>query len=147
MQIPLHETADDPAVYRREHERARSARAVLELLVRATGAYEPRSYVPDEQAERARMLAHFAGLARDGRARWGARWQPSPLLLRALSRRNLVWADVEATLLDELDVDHAEACTCSACDRVRAHYERQAREREAAACGGISDFGRDVLGW
>lgn len=43
--------------------------------------------------------------------------------------------------------EHGESCDCGACDRVRSRYARQAREREAATCGGISDFGREVLGW
>jgi hypothetical protein len=148
MNTPLHETADDPRAYRQEQRSASYARALCALLVRATGCYDEPAIAAEEDARaRASMLAHFASIARDARSKWGARWRPSALLLRALARRNATWADVEAQLEDDDAEGHDEACTCSACDRARSRYARQAREREAATCGGISDFGREVLGW
>ena len=99
METPLHETADDPRAYRQDQLRASYGRALCALLVRALGCYDEPALAAEEDARaRASMLAHFAELARDGRARWGQRWQPSGLLLRALDRRGLTWADVEAQL-------------------------------------------------
>jgi hypothetical protein len=100
MQTPLYETSDDPRVYRREQQRAASGRVLIELLTRATGACFPReAVVIDDYADgRERVLAHFASIAREGRAAWAERWQPSKLLLRALDKRGLSWADVEARL-------------------------------------------------
>jgi hypothetical protein len=99
METPLHETADDPRAYRQDQLRASYGRALVALLVRATGCYDEPSLAAEEDARaRASMLAHFADIARDARSKWGARWQPSMLLLRALARRNATWADVEAQL-------------------------------------------------
>lgn len=106
MQTPLHETSDDPRAYRREQQIASTARALSELLVRATGGHAlPRVSLSTQliellraAEERDAQLAHFVALAREGRALWPGRWQPSALLLRALARRGLTWADVEARL-------------------------------------------------
>jgi hypothetical protein len=42
---------------------------------------------------------------------------------------------------------HEESCGCEACGQLSAKYEREAREREAATCGGLSGWGREALGW
>ena len=99
MLVPFYETADDPRAYRREQAQADYARTLVELLVHATGAYFPRrERVVDHDRERERQLVHFAELAREGLRAWPTRWKPSALLLRALERRGLTWADVEARL-------------------------------------------------
>jgi hypothetical protein len=99
MNTPFYETADDPRAYRQEQLSASYGRALCALLVRASGYYdEPRLAAEEDARARASMLAHFAELAREARSKWGARWQPSGLLLRALARRNATWADVEAAL-------------------------------------------------
>jgi len=43
--------------------------------------------------------------------------------------------------------EHDDECDCERCARENSRYQRLRREREALHCGGISDFGRDVLGW
>jgi hypothetical protein len=48
---------------------------------------------------------------------------------------------------EELADEHGERCVCESCERVRAREARRAREREAAACGGLVGWGREALGW
>jgi hypothetical protein len=99
MNALQYETADDPRAYRQDQLRASYARALVALLVRANGCYDEPALAAEEDARaRASMLSHFADIARDARRKWGDRWQPSGLLLRALARRNATWADVEARL-------------------------------------------------
>lgn len=46
--------------------------------------------------------------------------------------------------------EHAPPCWCEVCERVRARAANEARKREARALaelGGLSAFGREVLGW
>jgi hypothetical protein len=49
---------------------------------------------------------------------------------------------------DEADAEqHEESCCCERCAAARARAQNEARAKEAAACGGLSDRGREALGW
>jgi hypothetical protein len=43
--------------------------------------------------------------------------------------------------------EHDESCDCERCAREAARYQRLLRERAALHVGGLSSFGREVLGW
>jgi hypothetical protein len=43
--------------------------------------------------------------------------------------------------------EHHDECDCEACDRARSRFAAEMRRREALHCGGLSSFGREVLGW
>jgi hypothetical protein len=94
------ERADDPRAYRREKAQADYARAVVGLLVRATGAYfPPQTPVVDQAREHARHLVHFAARVREARTRLlfpVALAGPTPALQRQLDACGVTWAEVEA---------------------------------------------------
>jgi hypothetical protein len=97
---PAYQTADDPRAYRAERAAHERGRAVVELLLRATGAWPmPRALDAEDLAYAARArcsaLAHFAQLTRIARDQWGTRWQPSRILTRAIERNGLTVAEVE----------------------------------------------------
>lgn len=55
--------------------------------------------------------------------------------------RSLDAADLDAA------EDHPEGCRCEACGWLDAHYRARGDARAALAEGGLSAYGREVLGW
>jgi hypothetical protein len=101
--LNAYEMADDPRAYRAERAAYERGRALVTLLVRATGAYvEPARAPLDDAPRKQRALAYWSDFVRERRYGFLGRpdWQPSAMQQHYLARCGVTMAEIEAELAE-----------------------------------------------